>query len=163
MACLCVGVLNKCHGQWNCWIWWSDLFLFLLVISSELTVNKVTQIVRKSRHQNPVFGHIRDEISKNIEKKSTLGLNGAQEGLKLRLGPHLLLIWVRPVGFFFPERLQPITAAAMCTISINALQPFAFNPESEHFIPLFNKISWLWGQQSRGDEASKWGVELRPN
>jgi hypothetical protein len=42
---------------------------------------------------------------------------------------------------FFPERLQPITAAAMCTVSINAIEPRAFNPESEHFIPLFNKIS----------------------
>jgi len=36
---------------------------------------------------------------------------------------------------------QPITAAAMCTVSINVLEPHAFNSESQYFIPLFNKIS----------------------
>jgi len=38
----------------------------------------------------------------------------------------------------------------MCTLIINVLEPGAFNPE----IPLFNKISCLWGQQPGGDEAS---------
>jgi hypothetical protein len=28
---------------------------------------------------------------------------------------------------FFPERFQPITAAAMCTVDINFLEPGAFN------------------------------------
>jgi hypothetical protein len=31
----------------------------------------------------------------------------------------------------FLERLQPIIAAAMCTIVINVLEPGAFNPESQ--------------------------------
>jgi hypothetical protein len=34
-------------------------------------------------------------------KKSTLGIYGAQWGLKLRLASHLLLIRVRPVPFYF--------------------------------------------------------------
>ncbi len=42
----------------------------------------------------------------------------------------------------FPQRFQPITAAAMCTtVAINVLEPRAFNAESQYFIPLLNKIS----------------------
>jgi hypothetical protein len=55
------------------------------------------------------------------------------------------------------ERFQPITAAATCTVSINVLEPGALNSESQYFIPLFNKISWLCRQQQRGDEASNGG------
>jgi hypothetical protein len=36
---------------------------------------------------------------------------------------------------------QPITAAAMCTVAIDVLEPRAFNSESQYFIPLFNEIS----------------------
>ncbi len=39
----------------------------------------------------------------------------------------------------------------------------AFNPESQYFIPWFNKISWLCEQHPGGDEASNEGVQLRPN
>jgi hypothetical protein len=78
-------------------LWINFIFLSYLEWTK---VNKVIRKVRKSRHRNPVFGHIQDEIFKNSEKKGTLRLNGAQEGLNLRLGPHLLLIWVRPVPFF---------------------------------------------------------------
>ncbi len=59
--------------------------------------------------------------------------------MKLSLAANLVLNWVCPV-LSFPERFQPITAAAMCTVAINVLKPGAFNPESEYFIPLFNKI-----------------------
>jgi len=45
-----------------------------------------------------------------------------------------------PTPFFF-ERFQPITAAAMCTVAINVVEPGAFNAESQYFIPLFNRIS----------------------
>jgi hypothetical protein len=41
---------------------------------------------------------------------------------------------------FFPERLQPIIAA-MSTVAINVLEPPAFDPESQYFIPLFDEIS----------------------
>jgi hypothetical protein len=58
----------------------------------------------------------------------------------------LVLNWVCPV-LSFPERFQPITIAAMCTVTINVLEPGAFNPESQYFIPLFNKISWFCAQQ----------------
>jgi hypothetical protein len=57
----------------------------------------------------------------------------------------------------------------MCTVPINALEPRAFNPESQSFMPLFNKnfmtlwipsfhkISLLCRQQPGGDEASNEG------
>jgi len=41
----------------------------------------------------------------------------------------------------FSELLQPITAAAMCTVTINVPELGAFSPESQYFIPRFNKIS----------------------
>jgi hypothetical protein len=63
---------------------------------------------------------------------------------------------------FLLQRFQPI-AAAMCTVIINDLEPGAFNPESQYFIHLFNKISWLWGQQpGEGDEASNEGCNSDP-
>ncbi len=40
---------------------------------------------------------------------------------------------------FFPERFQPITAAAMCTV----LEPGAFNAEFQYFIPLFHTTESL--------------------
>ncbi len=48
----------------------------------------------------------------------------------------------------------------MSTVAINVLEPPAFNPESQYFKPLFNKISWLCGQQPGGDEASNEGTTL---
>jgi hypothetical protein len=42
---------------------------------------------------------------------------------------------------FVPELLEPITAAAMCTVAINVLEPCAFHPESQCFIPLIFKNS----------------------
>jgi hypothetical protein len=66
----------------------------------EITYIRVIGKVRKRQHQDPVFGHIEDdEISKNTGKKSTLSFN------------------------------QPITAVAMCTITINVLESRAFNLE----------------------------------
>jgi hypothetical protein len=59
--------------------------------------------------------------------------------MKLSLAANLVLNEVCPV-LSFPEHFQPITAAAMCTVAINVLKPGAFNPESEYFIPLINKI-----------------------
>jgi hypothetical protein len=38
----------------------------------------------------------------------------------------------------------------------------AFNPESQNFIPLFNRISLLCGQQPGGDEASNEGCNSGP-
>ncbi len=71
------------------------------------------------------------------------------QGMKLSFWCYL--IWR---VFIISERLQPITAAAMWTVAINVLEPLAFNSESQYFIPLFNKISWLCRQQPGGDEAS---------
>jgi len=50
----------------------------------------------------------------------------------------------------------------MCTTAINPLGPRAFNPESQCFMPLFNKISLLCGQQPGGDEASNEGCNSGP-
>ncbi len=46
--------------------------------------NKVIRKVRQSRHRNPVFGHIGEEISKNRNKQYT----DLQRGMKLRPGLH---------------------------------------------------------------------------
>jgi hypothetical protein len=50
----------------------------------------------------------------------------------------------------------------MCTGTINVLEPGAFNPESQYFIPLFNKISLLCGQQPGGDKAPNEGCNSGP-
>jgi hypothetical protein len=61
--------------------------------------------------------------------------------MKLSLAANLVLNRVCPV-LPFPERFQPITAAAaMCTVAINDLESGAFSAESQYFIPLFNRIS----------------------
>jgi hypothetical protein len=65
---------------------------------------------------------------------------GLQRGMKLSLAANLVLNRVCPV-LSFPERFQPITAPAMYAVAINGLAPHAFNPESQYFIPFFNKIS----------------------
>jgi len=51
----------------------------------------------------------------------------------------------------------PCPAAAMCTVVINVLEPGAFNPKSQYFIPWFNKISWLCGQRPGLEEVSNEG------
>jgi hypothetical protein len=43
----------------------------------------------KTRHQNPVFGHIRDEISKNRGPKNEN--SGLQEAMKLSLPANLVM------------------------------------------------------------------------
>jgi hypothetical protein len=45
----------------------------------------------------------------------------------------------------------------MCTITINVIEPSAFNLEFQYFISLFNNISWFCRQQPRGDETSNEG------
>jgi hypothetical protein len=83
--------------------------------------------------------------------------------MKLSLAPNLVLNWVRLAFFVSLNSFsQPITAAAICTVPINVLEPCAFNAESQYFIALFNKISWLCGQQPRGDEASNEGCNSNP-
>jgi len=42
------------------------------------------------------------------------------------------------------------------------LEPGALNAESQYFIPLFNKFSWLCGQQPGEDEASNEGCNSGP-
>jgi hypothetical protein len=81
-------------------------------------------------------------------------------GMKLSLRTNLVLNW--PV-LSFPERFQPIAAAAMYTVTINV-------PELMHLMLslsisylYLNRISWLCRQHPREDEASNWGVQLRPN
>jgi hypothetical protein len=64
-----------------------------------------------------------------------------------------VLNWVHPV-FFFPERLQPITIAAMCIVAINVLESHAFDLESQYFIWLFDKISWLHGEDETSNESA---------
>jgi hypothetical protein len=82
--------------------------------------------------------------------------------MKLSLAPNFVVNWVFPV-LSFPECFQPITAAAdMCTVALNVHEPGAFNAEFQYFIPLFNTVSWLCGQQPGGDEASNEGCNSGP-
>jgi hypothetical protein len=129
---------------------WSSYFLNSCMKS---WINKVIHKVRQRWHRNPLFGHIGDEISKNGRKKKRY--TGLQLGMKLSLTPNCPVI-------SFPQRLQTITADAMCPVIINVLEPSPFNPGSQHFIPLFNKISWLCRQQPGGDEASNEGCNSGP-
>jgi len=50
----------------------------------------------------------------------------------------------------------------MCIVAINVIEPHAFNPKCLSFISLFNKISWLCGQQPGGDETSNEGCNSGP-
>jgi hypothetical protein len=50
----------------------------------------------------------------------------------------------------------------MCIIAINVFEPDAFNVESQYFIPLFNRISWLCGQHPKGYETSNGRCNLDP-
>jgi len=67
-------------------------------------------------------------------KKQRKKYTGLERGMKLSLAANLILNWVCPV-LSFPERLQPITAAPMCPVTINVLALRAVNPESQYFIP----------------------------
>jgi hypothetical protein len=51
----------------------------------------------------------------------------------------------------------------MCSVAIDVLEPGAFNAESEYFIPLFNRISWLCEQNPNRGWSIKWGAQLMPN
>jgi hypothetical protein len=115
---------------------------------------KVIRKVRKRRHRNPPFGHIGDEISKKqVEKNVHLGFNGVWN--EPQFSPKFGAKLSSSCTFFPPERLQSITDAAMCTtVAINDFEPRAFNPESQNFIPLFNKISLLCGYRPGEDETS---------
>ncbi len=81
--------------------------------------------------------------------------------MKLSLAANLVVNWVCRV-LSFPECIQPVTAAALCTVAINVLVPRAFNLESQYFIPWFNKIAWLCRQRPRGDESSNVGCNSGP-
>ncbi len=125
-------------------LWTSKVYNCTIHDRIDVVFNKVIRKVRKRR----------DEISKNRKKKYT----GLQGGMKLSLAANLVLNWVCPV-LSFPERLQPITAATMCTVTITL---HAFNPESQYFILLFNKISWLCRKQPGGNEAPSEGSNSGP-
>jgi hypothetical protein len=81
--------------------------------------------------------------------------------MKPNLIANLVLNWICLVLSFL-ECLQPIIDVTMCTIIINVIEIGEFNIESPYFIPLFNKISWLWGQKLGGDETSNEGCNLGP-
>jgi hypothetical protein len=56
----------------------------------------------------------------------------------------------------------------MCTVAINVLEPYAFNAESQYFIPWFNKISDFadnsqegMKHQTRGATQAQEGMTLR--
>jgi hypothetical protein len=66
-----------------------------------------------------------------------------------------VLNWVRHVLFFLNAFNQSLLL--LCTVAINVFEPPPFDPESQYFIPLSDKISWLCGQQPQGDDISNEG------
>jgi hypothetical protein len=150
----------------NCW----RIFYFSRCASSELCNSHAFKYLGQAQTVRALVCRF-EQLGCNLEgsQKSVLtnhGLQkkkytGLQPAMKLSLAANLVLNWVCPV-LSFPQRFQPITAAAMCTVAINVLEPRAFNAESQYFIPLLNKISWLGGQQSGGDEASNGGCKSGP-
>ncbi len=136
-------VITRCHQN----IWY-----LLFVISF---VQRVKPKVRKRWHQNPLFGHIGDKISKNRNKKYT-GLRGKHETqFSSKFGAKLSLPYP-----FFSWTPSSKHCCSTCAVGINVLERGAFNPESQYFIPLFNKI--LQTTIKRGWNI-KWGVQLRLN
>jgi hypothetical protein len=83
--------------------------------------------------------------------------------MKLSLAANLVLNRVRPV-LFITERLQPITAAAMCTVTTNVLAP-----RLVHLIlslrisyPDLIKFHDFAHNSQEGDEASNEGCNSGP-
>ncbi len=67
--------------------------------------------------------------------------------------PNLGLHWVCPV-LSFPSWTSSTNHCCYVYCSRKCSNPPTFNAESQYFISLFNKISWLCGQQPGGDGAS---------
>jgi hypothetical protein len=109
-------------------------------------------------NSNPLFGHIGDEILRKQEKEVHWVSTGHETRFRNNFGAQLSLPCLS-----FTEPIQPIpAAAAMCAVAINVLKPRAFNPESQYFIPLFNKISWLCAQEPQ-QMKHEMRAALRPN
>jgi len=66
-----------------------------------------------------------------------------------------VLNWVRHVLFFLNAFNQSLLL--LCTVARNDLEPPQFDPESQYFIPLFDKISWICGQTT----TRRWHIEWR--
>jgi hypothetical protein len=98
---------------------------------------------------------------KKTVKKSRLGLNGDQRGFKLRSS----CCQTEFHNVFFPDRLQPSQCSSLggvfsvppavhwcslldvlTTAGVSILEPPAFSPEFQCFVPIFNKFSLLFLQ-----------------
>jgi hypothetical protein len=107
-----------------------SLKTYIHLIAHFFSPNQVIHKDRKRRHQNPLFGHIGDEISKNRKKNK---VHWASTGQKLNLVCSKFSAKLSLPSPFFPERLQPFTSA-MRTVAINVLKCRAFNLESQYLI-----------------------------
>jgi hypothetical protein len=99
----------------------------------------------KTQHQNLEFGHKLGQIQ-NKPEKSTLGFKG---GKKLRKASIFLVNKVSSCLSFFLSASTAVAAyiftAPICTVTITTLESSALNAEFQHFVPRFNKISFLCG------------------
>jgi len=134
----------------------ANIISFTILLSNNVVTLKLSVKSEKMAPEPPIWSH-RGWDFKEQWKKVHRASTGHQTQFSSKFGAKLSL----PCPFV-PERLHPITAAAMCPIAINVLEPCAFHPESQCFIPLINKISWLCGQQPGGDEASNEGCNSGP-
>jgi hypothetical protein len=99
----------------------------------------------KTQHQNLEFGHKLGEIQ-NKPEKSTLEFQRGEETQK-----GINLFSVNQVSSCLSFFLSASTAATYiftaptCTVTITTLECSALNAEFQHFIPRFDKISFLCG------------------
>jgi hypothetical protein len=78
--------------------------------------------------------------------------------MKPSLAPNLVLNLSSPCAFFFGSLNAPSINHWCCYAAINVFEPLrAFNPQSQNFTPLFNKISWLCRYKSGEDARSNDG------
>jgi hypothetical protein len=76
--------------------------------------NEVICKIRKRQHQNPLFGHIGDEISKNKEKK----IHRVLTRLEIQFNSKFVTKLSLPYPFFL-ECLHPIIVITMCIVAIH--------------------------------------------
>ncbi len=95
---------------------------------------------------------------KTLRQNNAVLRRAALSGLKPAPGqssspPNLGLHWVCPV-LSFPSWTPSTNHCCYVYCSRKCSNPPTFNAESQYFISLFNKSSWLCGQQPGGDAAS---------
>jgi hypothetical protein len=122
-----------------------EIFLKGIEESFEIFCNILKLSVKsgKRRQANPPISSHRGREFKNRKKKQST-YTGLQQGMKLSAKLSL------PCPLFSRTLSTNHCCIPMCTVATNVLKPGAFTPESQYFIPWFNKIPWLAANSQEG-------------